>query len=192
MFRNKLFSLIPVLSFGLGLSGIANAASNIYPLVGAPRLINATGQTIDSEGDTGGIGLSGLITFNNSGGASSVNLTITYEDNDFVLATGANPDVFTCLLTSPSDVTYNLTPSQTGVGTSTSGALTISVGPDDLCTQTGTGTSFSNNGNFLSFNLYVYIPASLQINGRIAETFSNLADPSAAQIAGASLTGTLQ
>src|SRR5271154_4869457 len=129
MLGKKLFGLIPVLGLMLAIGGTASAASNIYPLIGALRLINATGQTIDSAGNIGGIGLSGLITFNSTGGASSVNLTLTYEDNS--VWSGVATDVFTCVLTNPADITYTLSPAQTGVGTSTSGTLDITVGWGD-------------------------------------------------------------
>lgn len=113
------------------------------------HLINAAGaihETAASE--TGTISLSGLIDFDKSGGASSVDVTIALVDS--------GGDSISCVLSTSADVTYSLTK---GIGT-----LTLTVGENDTCTT-------GNTGKAIVFNFVV-----LSNTGRITATSINLVD----------------
>ena len=173
----------------LFVGGTANANGS-YPQLSGAHLISAEGGSIDNDqaavplGDPGSIGLAGLINFNSYGGASSVNVTITYEDRTVDPTFGAE-DGFTCVLTNPDDVSYSLSK---GIGT-----LTLTVSSYDTCPQTTTGDPFnSNTGKRINFNLYVATNAQFQTSGRIEVVSMSLVDALLDGIVGSSLTGSIQ
>lgn len=189
MIRHKSFRWIGLAGLLLFVGGTANAMG-YYSQLSGTHLISAEGGSIDNDqgsvplGDTGSIGLAGLINFNSYGGASSVSVTITYEDRTVDSVFGAE-DGFTCVLTDPDDVSYTLSK---GVGT-----LTLTVSAYDTCTQTTTGSSFSANiGKSINFNLYVATNAQLQTTGRIEVVSMSLVDALLDDIVGSSLTGSIQ
>ena len=116
------------------------------------RLINAAGGVHETAAaETGSIGLSGMIDFDNKEGATAVHVTIALED------TGG--DSINCVLSIPADVSYTLT--------GETGTLTLTVGAADACTA-------GNVGDSIKFNL-VLLSASGNA-GRITATSINLHD----------------
>jgi len=115
------------------------------------RLINAAGGIHETVGETGSIGLSGMIDFNKKGGADAVNVTIALEDS--------GGDSINCVLSTPADVSYTLGDE---VGT-----LTLTVGAADVCTA-------GNTDDRITFNLVLL--SSSGNAGRITATFINLHD----------------
>jgi len=139
------------LLMGLVVAALVIAAGNARALSG-PEVLAAFGAISDSNGgntltthDQGGLALAGRITFTPGGGASAVNITLGYTDNDCCTLFPAH-DGITCSLTTPSDVAYTLT---NGVGT-----LTLTVAATDTCVQTVAGTSVANTGKKIAFNMY--------------------------------------
>ena len=191
MLNGKRFSWIGGVGLLLLVGGTAHANSSYsHSQLRGAHLISAQGESIDNDqavtplGDPGSLGLAGLIDFNDYGGASSVNVTITYEDRVVDPTFGAE-DGFTCVLTNPGDVAYTLSG---GVGT-----LTLTVSSSDVCTQTTTASPFTANvGNGITFNLYVSTNAQLYASGRIEEVSTSLVDVLLDSIVGTSLTGSIQ
>jgi hypothetical protein len=118
------------------LSSIGLPASKIL----GSSLISVLGGATDNFGDNGSLGLAGTINFNGSGGANSLNITVSYQDDN----TEPSPDIFICTLTNPSDVSYTLS---NGVGT-----LTISINPSDSCVYP-TAHALNATGS-ITFKLY--------------------------------------
>lgn len=145
--------------FGPTMAGQMKRLTPVLPA--GQMLLNGTGQTIDSNGYFGHESLAGSVKLTRKGGASDLNLTLVYSDNN-------NPgDAEVCLLTDPADVAYSF------VSKNKMGTFTLTVGASDTCFSTlnGRGTPVSNSGNSLTFNLY-------QGNGGLVlvSTNSNLID----------------
>jgi hypothetical protein len=101
-----------------------------------PNLISANGDTTDTDADDGSLGIAGKIDFNRHGGADSLNVTVSYQDDD------QPPDNFVCTLTTPADVSYVLSE---GVG-----KLTLAISSSDNCVfPNGSAPTGS-----ITFNLY--------------------------------------
>jgi hypothetical protein len=205
MFRNQAVgAIIGVLGSFLLAAGTAAASGPYSPLAG-PRLISAQGgasdinfdlnlvnylgEVIFVSGQPGSIGVAGLIDFNNSGGANSVNVTVSFEDNFVIETTEFTPGPvsgLSCVLTDPADVKYSLS---NGVGT-----LTLSVASDDSCTRTTDGTQLPANVGTASitFNLYVAARPLFQVNGRIEAVGITFFDALGNSVVGTSLTGSIQ
>ncbi len=83
--------------------------------------------------------MSGNAVLNTTGGATSVNLTINYEDNDL--------DSFVCQLSNPKDLSYSLS-------SSAAGTLTLTVSKYDTCIDSLDGDTLNNAGQSLTFDLY--------------------------------------
>lgn len=123
----------------LGTATIAHAAIN------GPKILNAEGGTLDSNGNAGHIVLGGFVHLNRNGGAKSLNITIAY--NDSPVNSGYLLDSFVCNLTDPSDFTYSISK---GVGTAT-----LTVASDDTCFQTIDPSVTGNEaGKSISFEIY--------------------------------------
>jgi hypothetical protein len=102
-----------------------------------PNLISANGDTSDTDGDNGSLGIAGKIGLNRHGSADSLNVTVSYQDNDLP------PDNFVCTLTNPTDVSYVL--SSGGVG-----KLKLAISSSDNCVfPNGSAPTGS-----ITFNLY--------------------------------------
>jgi len=184
----RLVGAAALLGLALVMVGTANA-SGFSPLIGT-RLISAEGGTADNAGELGTFGLSGLINFNNSGGASWLNVTLTYQDSYF--AANSAEDGFYCVLSTPSDVAYTL--NTNGVGTLTLTVHGSDVSGTDTCTQTFNGGDLqerhSNSNNSIVFNLYV-LGSLIATDARITATTSNLVDYSYDTIQTTTLTGSI-
>lgn len=139
--------------------GTARAAE----LAGGAYSITARGggaETIQSF-DDGNMEVTGLAVLNGKGGATRVNLTVAYQDDDEA------DDGPICLLTNPADVSYSFD-RHTGVGT-----MTLTVGSGDQCYPAndfgGSTYSVDETGNSITFTLYVAANSA-----RLVSTSSNL------------------
>ncbi len=124
---------------------MAGQIKRITPMLPSGQmLLNGTGQTIDTDGDFGHESLAGNMNLTRKGGASALDVTLVYSDND------VPGDAETCQFTDPTDVSYSFS------NKNKMGTLTLTVGTNDTCYSTlnGTGTTVNNSGNSLTFNLY--------------------------------------
>jgi hypothetical protein len=129
------------LSFSIGLLLAAvllpfGTATMAHAAISGPKILSAAGGTIDTAGDPGYLVLGGFVTLNDHGGARSLDVTITYEDQ-------YPEDAFTCTLTTPSDLTYSISK---GIGT-----LTLTVGSGEVCNAYAL---YDNLGNGITFQIY--------------------------------------
>lgn len=126
----------------VGTARAAKLASGSYSITA----YGGGAETIEGY-DDGHMDVAGIAVLNGKGGATRVNLTVAYQDDDEA------DDGPTCVLTNPADLTYSSS-SATGVGT-----MTLTVGSGDQCFP---GNDFGvsaypidETGNSITFALYV-------------------------------------
>lgn len=175
MVYQRAIALVAALSLVMLLGGRVARADGSGSGLKGPHLISGHGGGTDTRGETGDVGLAGLIKFNKSGGADAVDITLGWQDND-----DAN-DGFTCHLTNPSDLGYTLS---NGVGT-----LTLTVSASDSCHQT---TNPSIAVNKIVFSLYVLKRESLPPEARIASTACSLVDSDGDVVVDPAVVGELE
>lgn len=129
------------LSFTVGLLLAAvllpfGTATTAQAAISGPKILSAAGGTTDNLGDPGYLVLGGHVVLNHNGGARSLNITMSYEDQ-------YSGDAFTCTLTTPSDLTYSISK---GIGT-----LTLTVGSGEVCNAYA---SYDNLNNKITFQIY--------------------------------------
>ena len=154
-----------VFAVGAAAAGVAHAE------MAGTKLIKAFGGA--TEGESGGYGgsmaLAGVVTLNDTGGASQVNVTLTYQDQD------DDSEGFTCALSQPSDLTYSF-PN----GLNAAGTMTLTVSNSDLCWQSNNPSNTASNIGSVTFNIYARNGSATIVNTSTTlynPFFENLATP---------------
>ncbi len=143
MLKRIAITLMLALVFGFTTATSAHALIQIT----GNYLIDAEGGAVDgfSDGELGEFGhmaVTGWFSANSNGTASKVLITIAYEDSGFPF------DGITCHLTTPSDLTFTISP-VTGNGT-----LTLTLSSSDQCFETADHSiTATEPGAQLTFNL---------------------------------------
>lgn len=140
MLRGKFFklgALVPAVV--LTLAGVAHAQ-----LVG-PKMLQAYGDTMDSNSDHGHMALAGWMTLTPKGGAKAVHVTLTYQDSYI-----DGLDGLVCTFTQPGDVSYSFPNGLNSAGTLT---LTLSNNDPACFRVTGAGTT-PEADKTVTFNIY--------------------------------------
>ncbi len=94
------------LAMPLSMAGSLTATGGALNQISGLRLLNAAGGASDNFTDGGNLALAGLVNFTAKGGASALDVTISYSDEAV--------DNFSCELTNPADLSYSLA---NGIGT---------------------------------------------------------------------------
>jgi hypothetical protein len=168
------------MALALLLIGRTDVNASSRTLVG-PRLIATYGGSTDTNNDEGHLNIAGLINFNGHGGASSLNVTIVYNER-------YDDDDFTCRLSAPSDLSFNLGPN--GVGT-----LTLAIGPNDSCFSPALKQfAVPELKRFIptiTFRLFALPSDPQSASGRLISTSSTLVDNDGDEIVVPNTEGTL-
>lgn len=128
--------------FAVGTARAATLAKGGYSITA-----HGGGTETNQPFDDGHMDVAGFAVLDGKGGATALNLTVAYQDDD------EDNDGPTCLLTNPADLTYSFAKS-TGIGT-----MTLTVAADDVCYP---GNNYGNSsdavtietGKSISFVLY--------------------------------------